>query len=949
MSRSFRRRILLCLAPVAALSLSLALLLGAGNSEAPTIDARVSAQSEAVYLPLVHKRYDTFDHLYPIEIVPNQMALSGDYATEDNCDHDLVCRWLTNAPSGTLLLGVDPTSPITTTWDGGSATAEVFLPKIYDRTVLVLEVSWPDRDGKGLHSPERNRTGTISLDGRTLWSMRTAHRSAFQDYYASQHRPILMTIVITQSITHTITFSVPARTAWDLSRIELTAYAYPDSITGIGYSPYRDCQYPDGTRQPTVEDVREDLFRLFHTTNAIRTYSARGINGRIPALANEFGLPVYAGAWLDGVPEDDLEIQALIKLACEADLAGGIVGNEVYLRSKRTRDDVENLVRRIREVKQGVRSECNRDLPVTTAEIDNLMFKWDSHDDAEPEMSEVFRPVLDEVDFVMVHIYPFWNGIAIDKAADFTFKRFNGIRDLIEREYPGRNKWLVIGEAGWPSGGAANREAVPNLDNQRRYLLEFVQRAKRDRVDYFYFDAFDELWKIEEPGRVGQHWGYSYTDRSAKHSFYGVLLPPSRLPPIECFPLGHTRGSADDGSQSSAGWPPTQRGANPNRASANRTFPVFTEWPMGEGHFVPSGWTGDTDAVDINECFREDPHSGDMAIQATFAPTGTLGHAGVYWQYPENNWGDLKDGLDLNWANKLTFWAKAEKVESGEEEQDQLPFPRIRFFSGGIGTKENRYPDSLRPEASTGFVALTDTWRQYDIDLRGRDLSHVIGGFGWATDQCASPDGATFFLDDIFFENDPDMPPPEPRGRDFPLYTDAAAQHNHYFPTGWMGDAEVPGRVTLTECWPDPHSGDTSIRVDYRGGSRGWAGIYWVHPAENWGDRPGGYDLRGAKRLTFQARTDGSSARLKFLIGGIGYWEGRLCGSRIEPYPDSVCPKIEEAKTLTNNWTQYSIDLSRYGDRDWSNVVGGFGFVAEAPFTFYLDDIIYEFDYALPN
>jgi hypothetical protein len=115
--------------------------------------------------------------------------------------------------------------------------------------------------------------------------------------------------------------------------------------------------------------------------------------------------------------------------------------------------------------------------------------------------------------------------------------------------------------------------------------------------------------------------------------------------------------------------------------------------------------------------------------------------------------------------------------------------------------------------------------------------------------------------------------------------------------------------VSLTECWYDnPHSGQTSIRIEYFQEVIGWAGIYWVHPAENWGDRPGGYDLTGADRLTFWARSDTPNAQVKFFIGGIGY------------------------------------PVDYQGNPDLSGVVGGFGWVAEDEVTFYLDDIVYEFD-----
>ncbi|MDW8069794.1 MAG: hypothetical protein RML46_12910, partial [Anaerolineae bacterium] len=164
----------------------------------------------------------------------------------------------------------------------------------------------------------------------------------------------------------------------------------------------------------------------------------------------------------------------------------------------------------------------------------------------------------------------------------------------------------------------------------------------------------------------------------------------------------------------------------------------------------------------------------------------------------------------------------------------------------------------------------------------------------------------------------------------------------------WMGDAVTPGRVSLTECWYDqPHSGRTSIRIAYTQEVTGWAGIYWVHPPETWGDRPGGYDLTGVDRLSFWARSDTPNAAIKIVIGGIGYEvdnQGQAdCNRPIEPYPDSVCPKIERWISLSNRWTKYTINLHPYS-RDWSKTVGGFGWIAERPVVFYLDDIVYEFD-----
>ena len=162
-----------------------------------------------------------------------------------------------------------------------------------------------------------------------------------------------------------------------------------------------------------------------------------------------------------------------------------------------------------------------------------------------------------------------------------------------------------------------------------------------------------------------------------------------------------------------------------------------------------------------------------------------------------------------------------------------------------------------------------------------------------------------------------------------------------------MGDGQVTGRVSLTECWGHtPHSGQAAIRIEYSQQVVGWAGAYWVSPPENWGDRPGGYDLTGSDRLTFWARSDTPGVQVTFLIGGVGYpvdYRGRAdCSNPSQPYPDSVCPTIRQSETLSSMWTKYSIPLPQ--SRNLSSVVGGFGWVSENPVTFYLDDIVYEFD-----
>ena len=183
---------------------------------------------------------------------------------------------------------------------------------------------------------------------------------------------------------------------------------------------------------------------------------------------------------------------------------------------------------------------------------------------------------------------------------------------------------------------------------------------------------------------------------------------------------------------------PRNVGARPNRGPF-RTFNVYTDGAAPDNHYVPSGWMGDYSDLELNEKFTENPRSGSTSIQVVYSNEASQGArwAGMYWQNPPNNWGSRPGGYDLTGAVKMTFWVRGEK---GAE--------RIEEFK--IGGVTGEYADS--DVAGIGPVVLTTEWQQYSVDLEGKDLSSISGGFAWATNLDANPDGATFYLDDLRYE-----------------------------------------------------------------------------------------------------------------------------------------------------------------------------------------------------
>lgn len=155
------------------------------------------------------------------------------------------------------------------------------------------------------------------------------------------------------------------------------------------------------------------------------------------------------------------------------------------------------------------------------------------------------------------------------------------------------------------------------------------------------------------------------------------------------------------------------------------------------GNFAASGWMGDYQSMTLSEYCTETPAVGDTCMKVKYdITTSRKVWAGIYWQNPPNNWGNEDGGYDLSDATKLVFWARGEN--GGEI---------VNFKTGGIS---GSYPDSAF--VVLGTITLSKEWREYEIDLRGHDLSYISGGFVWVAKQDQNPKGCTIYLDEIRYE-----------------------------------------------------------------------------------------------------------------------------------------------------------------------------------------------------
>jgi exo-beta-1,3-glucanase (GH17 family)/cellulose synthase/poly-beta-1,6-N-acetylglucosamine synthase-like glycosyltransferase len=309
-------------------------------------------------------------------------------------------------------------------------------------------------------------------------------------------RKVLVVVVIAMAI-------VLHAAAWFLMRDQVSPPNASGVLASVSFSPINPAA--DAESDVTTEkQIRSDLAAIAPYTRMIRTYAATGGLERVPELASDYGLRVTLGAWIDkDEARNEREIESVIDLAKRySNIDSIIVGNETIYRDRTLdgKDHVQALIDKIQRVKRQVK------VPVSTAEVWDV---WMDH----PEL-------VSAVDYLAVHILPYWEGMPSDAAVDHAMKVYEKLRQT----YPGKR--IVIAEFGWPSAGLNRLAAVPSPVAQAEVVRNFVSRADAMGIDYSIVEAFDQPWKTNE-GSVGPYWGIFNADRHPKFAFTGTVETPN--------------------------------------------------------------------------------------------------------------------------------------------------------------------------------------------------------------------------------------------------------------------------------------------------------------------------------------------------------------------------------------------------------------------------------------
>jgi hypothetical protein len=172
-------------------------------------------------------------------------------------------------------------------------------------------------------------------------------------------------------------------------------------------------------------------------------------------------------------------------------------------------------------------------------------------------------------------------------------------------------------------------------------------------------------------------------------------------------------------------------------------YPVFhppptsiCRWPP----FIP--FVPDVSKIALDQKWNENCPSGEDCIKIGFDTKSKSNWGGLYWHANGNENGpgvNLYEFLNVepDVSIILSFYARG--AEGGEV---------VKFQVGGA----NNEKESVKFPAETS-INLTPDWESYKIDLKDKDLRHVVRGFSCIITKDNNPgkDEVWFFLDDLCY------------------------------------------------------------------------------------------------------------------------------------------------------------------------------------------------------
>lgn len=291
---------------------------------------------------------------------------------------------------------------------------------------------------------------------------------------------------------------------------------------GMDYTPF-NTQYPDCIHNPPSQNnITRDVAVLSQLTNKIRLYGTdcnqtQMLIHAIDRLQLKNDVKIWLGVWQDKNTTTNARQLAqmwdILDQYGSEPFEGVIVANEILFRKEMT-------VTQLGTILDGVRSNFSTKgikLPVASSDLGD---DWTADLGAES-------------DYIMANIHPFFAGTSAEDAASWTYDFWTGKDKQFWKTDSSKN---IISETGWPSAGGKNcgespvctsstPGSVASIDGMNTFMENWVCQALANGTNYFWFEAFDEPWKIrfnEGDKNWEDKWGLMDQNRKLKS---GVKIP----------------------------------------------------------------------------------------------------------------------------------------------------------------------------------------------------------------------------------------------------------------------------------------------------------------------------------------------------------------------------------------------------------------------------------------
>ena len=248
---------------------------------------------------------------------------------------------------------------------------------------------------------------------------------------------------------------------------------------GVDYTPFNG-QYPECLSNPLSQNnVTKDVAVLSQMTNTIRLYGTDCNQTEMVLHAADklelSGFKVWLGVWLDGnQTTNDRGIDAMHDILSKhgaEPFAGVVVGNEVLFRQELTELQLGEILSDAKEYL----SNNKLDIPLATSDLGDA---WT-------------ESLASKVDVVMANVHPFFGGVTVDKAADWTYNFWQTHNVPLTQNTAKKN---MVSEVGWPSAGGTHcgqqttctEGSTAGIDEMNKFMDTWICQSKANGTEYFW-------------------------------------------------------------------------------------------------------------------------------------------------------------------------------------------------------------------------------------------------------------------------------------------------------------------------------------------------------------------------------------------------------------------------------------------------------------------------------